>query len=392
MSIVSDKLEEHANSLFENLGIWENNALQRIGKRIKAYGKMSIDDIMTINNAANVKQDFNTIIRELSQITKINILQIEEIYAEALKQQHLQNQPLYDYRNIEFVPFERNTALQAIVKAYARTTANTFINLSSTKMLCTVKYNGQVVMLQDEIYSILDKAVMSVASGTSDFYSAMRDSIAELGTGGIRVNYGSGITRRLDTVVRQNLLWGAKQASVEYNEMIGEELGCDGIEIDWHSNPRPSHEFMQGKQYVLGESRVINGKKFESADKALERLQDYGCLHFKTPIICGISEPTYTDDELKRLNLKNAQKYNIYGQDMTGYEVTQKMRALESSIREQKDIKTIAKASGDNVLVNKTNAKIKQLMEKYENISKIPGIDMDKKRLSQIGIRTKINK
>ena len=33
------------------------------------------------------------------------------------------------------------------------------------------------------------------------------------------------------------------------------------------------------------------GIKYESADEALERLNDYGCLHFKTPILLGISEP-----------------------------------------------------------------------------------------------------
>ena len=87
--------------------------------------------------------------------------------------------------------------------------------------------------------------------------------------------------------------------------MIGKELGCDGIEIDWHTNPRPSHEFMQGKQFALGKGRTVNGEHFPSADEALERLGDYGCLHFKKPIICGISEPRYSKEELARLNEEN---------------------------------------------------------------------------------------
>lgn len=39
------KLEEHANLLFDNVAGWENSALQRIGKRIGKYGKMSLADV-----------------------------------------------------------------------------------------------------------------------------------------------------------------------------------------------------------------------------------------------------------------------------------------------------------------------------------------------------------
>ena len=152
---------------------------------------------------------------------------------------------------------------------------------------------------------------MQVSTGAADFHTAMRDSIKAMGGNGIRVQYESGTTRRLDSAVRQNLLWGAKQASIEYNDLIGQELECDGVEIDWHSFPRPSHEFMQGKQYVLGKARTINGEYFESADAALERLEDYNCYHYKTPIICGISEPRYSKEELARLNKQNSRVFEI---------------------------------------------------------------------------------
>lgn len=41
MSDIS-KLEEQANLLFDNVAGWENSTLQRIGKRIGKYGKMSL--------------------------------------------------------------------------------------------------------------------------------------------------------------------------------------------------------------------------------------------------------------------------------------------------------------------------------------------------------------
>lgn len=375
-------LEEQAQLLANNLIGWENSTLQRIGKRIGRYGKMSLADVKSINNIAVVKQDMDAITKELAKVTGYNISQIEQMYGELLEEQHLANQPLYDYRGKTFVPFADNKELQAIARAYAKTTGETMINLAKTKALCILDHNGKQIGLQKYYTDVLDKAVIQVTTGATDFHTAMRDSIIELGGSGVRVDYGGGITRRFDTVVRQNLLWGAKQASIEYNTMIGEELGCDGIEVDWHSNPRPSHAFMQGKQYVLGKARTINGIHFESADEALERLQDYGCLHYKTPIICGISEPRYSSEELKRLNEQNAKTYNINGKDVSGYEAQQMMRRVETAIREQKSIKQTAQASGDKALVKQCNDKITAYKGKYEEITNITGFYPETKRMS----------
>ena len=375
-------LEQKADLLFSNIAGWETSTLERIGKRIRKYGKMSISDLKAINNIAVVKQDMDAITKELARVTGYNISQIEQMCGELLEEQHLANQPLYDYRGKKFVPFAENRELQAIVRAYAKSTGETMINLAKTKALCILDHSGKTIGLQKYYTDILDKAVMQVTTGATDFHTAMRDSIVELGGSGVRVDYGGGVTRRLDTVVRQNLLWGAKQASTEYNTMIGEELGCDGIEIDYHSNPRPSHEFMQGKQYVLGKARTINGVYFESADEALERLQDYGCLHYKTPIICGISEPRYSPEELKRLNEQNAKTYNINGKDVSGYEAQQMMRRVETAIREQKSIKQTAQASGDKSLVKQCNDKIKVYKGKYEEITNITGFYPETKRMS----------
>jgi hypothetical protein len=228
----------------------------------------------------------------------------------------------------------------------------------------------------------------------------MRDSIVELGGSGVRVDYGEQIvrgkkmrvTRRLDTVVRQNLLWGAKQASIEYNEMIGEELGCDGYEVDAHGSPRPSHMFVQGKQYCTGKSRTINGIKFigfEETDptspdgkSASQALSEYGCLHYKTPILCGISEPRFSKEQLAQIEADNKKQYTVGNLEGNKYFFSQKMRSLESAIREQKDIKVVAKASGDNALVKRCNERIKAYQGKYNEISEIAGIPEDRKRMS----------
>ena len=377
-------IEEKANLLFNNVSGWETKTLERIGKRIKKYGRLSLADIKSINNISVVKGDLYLIIKDLAKTTGYNISQLKNMYGELLESQHLENKHLYDYRGVKFVPYSENKSVQSIVNAFARTTGNTMINLSSVtaQNLGFLNKSGKFVPIQKMYTDALDNAVVAISSGATDFHSAMRDTIIEMGGSGIRVNYGSGITRRLDTVVRQAMLYGAKQCSIEYNEMIGEELGCDGYEVDWHSNPRPSHEFMQGKQFVVGKARTINGVYFESFDDAEKALNDYGCLHFKTPIICGVSEPRYSPEELKRLNEQNAKTYEIDGKTVTGYEATQMQRRLESSVRNEKNTRDLAKASGDNALVKRCNERIKALQGNYAEISEITKIPEDKKRMS----------
>ena len=378
------KLEEQAQLLANNLIGWENSTLLRIGKRIGRYGKMSLADVKSINNIAVVKQDMEAITKELAKVTGYNISQIEQMYGELLEEQHLANQPLYDYRGKKFVPFAENRELQAVARAYAKTTGETMINLAKTKALCILDHNGKQIGLQKYYTDVLDKAVMQVTTGATDFHTAMRDSIIELGGSGVRVDYGGGVTRRLDTVVRQNLLWGAKQASTEYNMMVGEELGADGVEIDAHSNPRESHMFMQGQQYSLHGKKTINGVVYEDfeASGASSALQDYGCLHYKTPIILGISEPRFSKKQLAEIEEQNNKEYTIGERTGNRYFWSQRMRNLESATREQKTIRDLARSSGDNALVKRCNERIKAYQGKYAEITQITGIPEDKKRMS----------
>ena len=385
------RLEEQANLLFNNVAGWEQSTLQRIGKRVGKYGKMSLADVKSINNIATVKQDMDAITKELAKVTGYNISQIEQMYGELLEEQHLANEPLYDYRGKKFVPFAENKELQAIARAYAKTTGETMINLAKTSMLRTRNAKGRFVNMQKGYVEILDRAVMQVSSGATDFHTAMRESIIQLGGGGVQVEYESGVTRRLDTVVRQNLLWGAKQCSIEYNELIGEELGADGYEVDYHSSPRPSHAFMQGRQFCVGKSRKINGKHFDgmedtrsdvSGKNVTEALQEYGCLHYKTPILCGISEPRYSDTELENLKKQDEKIYKVGDLEGNGYYFSQKMRGLETAVREQKSIKQTAQASGDKALVKKCNERIKAYKDKYTEITDATGLYPESKRMS----------
>ena len=377
------ELEKLSEKLYANVEGWENGALQRIGKRVNEIGRLSIADAQALNNMAVVKGDLKVIYRELAEVTGKNIAEIEKIYSDVINEIHNDNKLLYDYRKKPFIPFEENERLHAMVRAYAKATAADMINLGKTKMLRTFDPTSKKTVSVDKAYkAVIDKAVVEVSSGASDFHSSMRSCLKTLGGNGIRVDYGGGVTRRLDTVVRQNLLWGARQTFMEYSDIIGEEIGADGIEIDAHPFCRPSHEFMQGQQYILGKGRMIDGEYFESADRALEALQDYGCLHFKFSIICGVSVPMHSKEELAELHRKNTEKINIDGVEKTGYEWKQSMRQLETKTRQLKGEREMLRAAGDKEGVRQVDAKINAIKDKYTKIGEKSGNELRYNRMS----------
>lgn len=378
----SKEIELLADTFADNIRGWELNALKRIARRVKQIGELSPADVKALNNAAIVKGDLNIIIKELAAMTGENVANLNNLYSKALDSVDNINKPLYDYRNINLIPAIERPEGQAIINAFARSSAETMLNVSMTSALCTINSNGEVVLLSRAYTDIVDKAIIAVTSGTADFNTTIRDNIIALGGNGIRVNYESGITRRLDTVIRQNVLWGVKQASLEYNEIIGKELKCDGIEIDWHENPRPSHEFMQGQQFHDGGDVEINGVIYYDSTEARERLQDYNCYHFMTPIICGVSVPAYSQKELEKKTAETNKLIEIGGKKKTGYGWSQDMRKLEAEIRTQKTLKETAKAAGLKEDVKACNMRIKACMKKYEEISDATGIPQDLKRLS----------
>ena len=385
MPMPAELLEQQAELLFNNVAGWESRTLERIAKRIKKTGKMNLADIKSIDNMAVTRKEMDDIIKDLAQVTGQNVAEVQKIYGDSIGLQHKNNQYLYDYRNKPFVPLSDNKQLQALVNAYSRTTAETMINLSKTKALGFVDSAGKFTNMQDSIYDALGKATMQVATGSGDFHTAMRGVIEQLGGSGIRVHYGSGVNRRLDTVVRQNLLWGGKQASIEYNDMVGDELGCDGIEIDYHSNPRPSHRFMQGEMFSLHGKKTINGVTYEDAADALERLDDYGCLHFKTPVILGVSEPRYSQEQLNEMRLKDLKMHKVDDVEKTGYEWTQVMRRLETEARKEKEIINGLKAAGDEEGARQHRKKLRAINEKYNKICDETGLTPQKERMRIYG-------
>ena len=398
------KLEEQdsfADEYGDRIAKWELFAIALICKELGRIGKMTPEQAKKYDAEKETKKTEKIILSALTTAVLLNIKDLPKTYTSLFDEWHKGNEYMYKYRGVPFVDVADNKGLKKIINSQTRIQAkeikelfgmNEFWEIKKSKAIKVLDRNGKPIVLRDGILKSFQEATDLVTSGKQDFYTTMRKTVLDLGGSGARVEYPNGMTRRLDTVVRQNMLYNAKMSSREYNKQIGKELGCDGIEVSFSVNPRPTHRFMEGRQFCNGKSKEINGIHFdgaedtrdaESGQNVLESLDDYNCNHRETPIICGVSEPAYSPEELARLKAENEKQYTIGNSTGDGYYWSQKMRHLETETRNAKDQINALKAFGNSeTQIADLNKKIKAYRQKYNEICDVTGIKPDLKRMS----------
>lgn len=370
--------------------------LEVIGRRIKEIGTMTDTDAHRIRMQINMEADINEIELALAEISGKNLADIQEIFDIVAE-----DNEKFAAAVAGGVSAEATAALNAYVDTLKNQAMEDYGNFSHNTAFMTFNKRGQKVSTDlHQFYSeVIDDAIIAVTSGQSDFYSQMRSVLRNVADSGIRTkysplkgaagktaDYATGYSRRLDTAVRQNLLWGIKKCNDGMLERVGEEIGADGYEIDYHSNPRPSHEKMGGQQYIVADKgKVINGTYFPPFWEAEELLDDYNCLHKKFPIICGVTVPNHSPKELAKLKAKDKETIEFEGEEYTGYEFTQLQRKIETAIRHAKDRQIIAANAGDDELCRKEQEKINILTHKYKKACDVSGLPSKKERMSVAG-------
>jgi len=114
------------------------------------------------------------------------------------------------------------------------------------------------------------------------------------------------------------------------NEDNAKELGTDYFEVTWHSGARPSHQEWQGKVYSKKELETICGLG------TVTGLCGANCYHDYYPFIPGISERSYTDEELAQMNAEENKPVKYGDKEYTKYEALQRQRKLETAMRAQR--------------------------------------------------------
>ncbi len=375
--------------------------LESIGKRIKEIGEMKPTDINRAQIMYQCGVDADELTRQLANASGKNVKEIQDIFSLIAKENYEYSRPFFEAQGMEFIPFEENEPLQRYVESISRQTVGEYINLTQNTAFAVYDGSGRNVAplfdanigkaptsLHDTYTKVIDQAVTTAQLGYTDYQSAMRMTLKALADSGIRtVDYATGYSRRLDSAVRQNILWAIKQCNQNTADMVGEQFGADGYEISYHGHPRPSHEAMGGRQYAIGKARTVNGVHYPSFNDVAHLLEDFGCLHFKFSILLGISEPAYDPEQLAAFKEADKQTFEFEGKKYTNYEASQVQRRLETAIRNQKDRANIAKAAGDDDMRRQAQEKINHLTSKYKKFSDASGLPTRVQRMSVSGFR-----
>lgn len=337
--------------------------LRKVGETVLKIGELNQSSINRLIQMRRMGVDVRTINRELRKVTGLTKKDIKTLYKKAAKEENTDARFSYVSRGVE----PDSIRWEALVEDIWRQTAGAMENLANSTV---VAENYRVAV---------DESIQAVTMGVTDYNSAIRDTIKQIGSAGMQVEYASGAKKRLDSAVRMNILDGVRQVQQQAQKLIGKEIGADGVEITAHPNSAPDHEPVQGRRFTLDNFDLMQaGRPFEDEDgkryKAFSRpITQWHCRHLVHYVILSISKRTYTDEQLKQWEEDNHQGCHIDGQHYTRYEATQLMRKLELKIRKQKDTAILAKASGDDELRRQCQSNINALAKKYKSVAEQAG-------------------
>lgn len=365
--------ETYLNSLpdpiAKNMEALNQYVVERICKRIEKIGKLTVQDAAKLYSAIEYAgADLKDIQKELERITGLNAKALESMFEDVAAENVDFANTYYKARGMETLKdYTENAALRSFVEAAKRVAADGVTNLSSTAMI-GFKSGKRVLPLREYYIQTIDKAITFAQTGTVDYYTAMRSTVKEMASGGLRrVTFDSGYSRRLDSQVRMNLLDGVRQLNMAMMEQTGKEFGADGVEISAHALCAPDHQRIQGKQYSLAE--------FERLNRSLERpIGEMNCHHFTTPIVLGVSKPVYSASELREINKRSNAKVSYGGKTYTRYEASQRQRQLETAIRYAKDERDACVAAGDKLGATQARKKSAALTAEYKRFSEAAGL------------------
>ena len=259
--------------------------------------------------------------------------------------------------------FSDNGQLQQLVEAYStvsrRAAAEDFDNLWAPGP------DGKLYTVKEAYGKIMDFAYMQTATGALDYQTAIRRSLKELLQRGIRtIPRADGRSMRIEYAVRQYLVNRMGEMHNAISQMNYETIGADGWEISAHAAPAPDHAPYQGHQYSAEEYEQING--------SLERKFGWwGCMHTVYPILLGISEPAYSDEQLQRYLDENEAGVTYEGQHYTLYEAKARKRQLESLITSTKY--DVMAAEGDPEWLRTTQLRLSRIRQEYNRFCQATG-------------------
>lgn len=287
----------------------------------------------------------------------------------------------------KFIPYKENDSLQQFVKAVKAQTKNDYKNITQSLGFAVKGNDGKLGFkpVAKFYQQTLDKATAGIISGTFDYNTIIKQAVNDMTNSGLRtVDYENGRSNRIEVAVRRAILTGVNQITAQINNEVAEQLGTEYFEVSYHRGARPTHQVWQGRVYSKQDLEIVCGLG------TVTGLCGANCRHSYSPFVIGISQRTYTDDELERMNDEENTPKEYNGKQYTLYEATQRQRKLETLMRKQReDIKLLeAGKAGDNEI---NAAKARYFSTSDDSVAKLDRSGIIKSKECEIA-PDKINK
>ena len=337
--------------------------LRDIARRIADGAKITDTAEYQMYRARSLGLSTKEITDRISEINSMAADKTEQLIRAAAESSDEFDRRMLGADNGAAVPLSENKQLQKLLSAQIAETCGKCENFTNTLGFADHDLLGRVyyLSLTDMYRRELDSAHMKVVTGATDYTSAIRQAINKLAASGVRtIDYESGVSRTLEAAVRTALMTSVSHITRRISEQNAEDFGADGWEMSAHAGARPSHAVYQGRQYTQAE--------YESKIRPL--ISEPNCRHDVYPIIMGVTNPAYTDEELQSID---PPPFTYDGRQYTAYTAQQQMRKMERAMRRQKNRCIVADAAGDRESFTAASIKLRRQKDAYEDFAKAAG-------------------
>lgn len=372
-----DELTEPLEVLFER---FYQSVIEDMARRLARIDMSST----TAYQTARLREAgllYDQLLERLSKLTGLTERELRRAFRKYGAKFTERDEKIYRKAGLVPAPLGQSPAMMNALAAGLRKTGMVAKNLTMTTALTT----------QQAFIDAADLAYMQVSTGAMNYQSAIREAVLSCAQRGLTViNFASGRQDQLDVAMRRTVLTGVSQTTGVMQMELAREMGCDLVEVDAHFGARNhgtgpmNHESWQGKIYsISGTDRRYPPLIETTGYGTIVGLYGVNCRHSCYPYIEGVSEPSYSNGELREMKERRV-RYN--GEELTYYDATQKQRAIERAIRKSKREAGALEAAGlDNtakrVRLGLHQAKMRDFIEQTGLVrdrfrEQVPGVNV----------------
>ena len=388
---VLDALPEELAELFRGL---EDTLLDEICSRLALKDQLNEVTVQAIRALRSHGIDTKEIEKAIRKTSGISEKKLKELFDDVIAR----NQKYYA-EVIDMAGLTQPETLVSVEDTWAvyEQTRQTLRNI--TQSMGFLVNNGRTMLSPARAYQwALDSAVMQIQSGAINYNQAIKAAVQQLAGGLKIVNYESGHIDQIDVAARRAVMTGVNQICDQYTNQSAEYLNTRYFEISAHSgardkpgpSPWSSHKEWQGKVYYQSENSepdplgLYDDLVETTGYGYVDGLTGSNCRHHKYPFIPGVSERTYTNEQLAHID--DGLGCTFDGKTYSAYEATQMQRRLERQVRAQKRMKNAYKSAGLSEDATAANIRLRRLNAKYRGFSKAAGLPEQRERTKVYGL------